>query len=419
MVRQCAVLGLCASLGFGASAEVAACEVETSRAASSMPLDHDSHRFNASGDDFEIQPNGSGTRGRADGTHQAFDLPLPEHFFIEEVHWSTIDGDLLIVYGTSDGEHGAGRVVRLDKSDLLPVWVAAIPSFNVGEPLCAGTSLFVTSIGWIGKIDLLDGKLLWQHKDLYERASGAFNSFSEPVLQANEIRFAENRSRDRHGPHYALVVDAESGQLLRREERPQNEGYPGDVAIIELGRAGDLAGLEKARKLYLAEATPTQRFAIHLASRLASPTQFADELVDSIPDKPGEGWLNLDDVDGWVGEFFIATELANIAATGNPAGIHKLVQLTTWADGAWSEILDGGIARCLIDQTDMVIDALANRTPQERLRVLESAFALGLLDEDVEPLLSAVRGARTRHPALQLEIENLAMTQLAIRRGSP
>src|SRR5688572_27071490 len=69
-----------------------------------------------------------------------------------------------------------------------------------------------------------------------------------------------------------------------------DEKYPGDVAILELARAGDVAALERARKLYLPAATPAQRFAIFLASRRASPTEFAEEFIHSMPDKPGEGW---------------------------------------------------------------------------------------------------------------------------------
>ncbi len=201
-----------------------------------------------------------------------------------------------------------------------------------------------------------------------------------------------------------------------------NDGtYPGDIAVIELGRKGDIAALQRLRKTYLSRATKKERFAIFVASRIASPSEFTDEFVANLPAEHGGPWFDLTGYEhAWqYGEFFVANQLTEIAATGHKEAIRKLLEMGTWVDGGWAMIVHSGIVQCLIRHPDVTLAELAKRSEEERNRLLETTFALSLMDKDVEPLLLSVRQAAATSLNIRSQIEKLVSAEMSGRKKRP
>jgi hypothetical protein len=201
----------------------------------------------------------------------------------------------------------------------------------------------------------------------------------------------------------------------------QKPRYPGHEAVLRLGAARDARSLAALRDGYLPIATPDQQYVIYLASRVASPGQFTNEFVESFPDKQGGAQLAGVDVDQYMldpplYEFYIAGQLAAIAESGHEQAIRKLLNMATWVDGAWAEIIYSGVVQCLIKVPEPTLLGLSNLEPEVRRRLLNSAFGLDLQDEDIPKLLGAVRSASTAVPTVASEVEHATVAE-SRRRG--
>jgi len=190
--------------------------------------------------------------------------------------------------------------------------------------------------------------------------------------------------------------------------------YPGHVAVLKLGANKDTSALAQLRDNYLLRATREERFIIFIASRLASPGKFSTEFVEAFPASRDDKWpkVELYIVDPLIPsgfEFYTAGELAIIAEAGDPIAIRKLVQMATWVDGAWSEIILSGLVQCLIKVPNPTLVELAKLPPATRERILDISFELELLPEDIPKLVTSVHGARRAMPAVAAEVERKAL----------
>jgi hypothetical protein len=124
---------------------------------------------------------GSGTR---------FSLPYASALS-ERIYSAAYHGDLVVLFGVSNGENGWGGVARLQPPDFHVVWHVKIPSFNVGPGAIDGSSLYVSASGFVARVDLEGGRYLWQHGGLYDATDRRFNAFLVPLVTRSEALFYE------------------------------------------------------------------------------------------------------------------------------------------------------------------------------------------------------------------------------------
>jgi hypothetical protein len=125
--------------------------------------------------------------------------------------------DLLLITKCNFGDGGFTRVLRLDGEDLRVLWSVHISAFNPSRGLVEESSVYLSAIGFVGKLDLENGNLLWQHDNLYERATGCFNSFNSPELIGSMVVFTESSHR-RHSEdeRRQIRVDRKTGEVIPR-----------------------------------------------------------------------------------------------------------------------------------------------------------------------------------------------------------
>lgn len=175
--------------------------------------------FEMKGFSYRIAANGNGRRTKAGGSGRTrrFNLHLDRGLYIRHVYYSEYEGDVLLVCEVADWESGGGLVVRLEEPSMRALWKRDYAAFNVGEPLREGHNLYVTGLGFVGKLDLRSGEYAWQHDDLYDTREGApesFTSFELPELAGDVVRF---RGRPVNGQPKTLVVNKKTGKIVRVE----------------------------------------------------------------------------------------------------------------------------------------------------------------------------------------------------------
>lgn len=186
-------------------------------AAADAPSDRGVFEFEAGGFSYRVAANGNGRRTKGNRTRR-FNLRLGGGYWVEELRFGLHDGDLLLVCQLNDGGSGGGLVTRLEQPSMRALWKQEIPSFNLGDPLRERHALYVTGVGFVGKLDLRTGEYLWRQEGLHEtHAAGesqSFNAFERPELAGDAVLF---RDKPVYNRRKTLVVDQKTGKTIRVE----------------------------------------------------------------------------------------------------------------------------------------------------------------------------------------------------------
>jgi hypothetical protein len=180
-----------------------------------VATDPEAFEFELNGFTYHLKQNGNGWRKKKERTRR-FNLRLDDGG-LARVYFHDYGGRLLLVCEIDHGDGGSGFVTLLEQPSMRALWKQYIPAFNVGEPLRQGRHLYVTGIGFVGRLDLGTGEFDWKHDDLYDKLGGrssAFNSFETPELDGDAVLF---RDRPVYNRRKTLVVEKKSGKIIRVE----------------------------------------------------------------------------------------------------------------------------------------------------------------------------------------------------------
>lgn len=155
-----------------------------------------------------LTAGGSGACEAEEGSWTTFNLELAPRNYIEALKYLTYEGGLIVIYTITDDESGTSFVKRLDGQSLRTHWELPIRGFNAGPPLREGSDLYVSAIGFVGKLDLEEGTYHWSHRGLY-RSPSMFNAFGKPEVNEGVVYFPDSRK-----PALRVKVNDETGTLL-------------------------------------------------------------------------------------------------------------------------------------------------------------------------------------------------------------
>lgn len=178
--------------------------------------DPEAFEFEMRGFAYHVRHNGNGRRTK-DKKTRGFNLRLDRGESIARVLYSEFEGDLLLLLHTNIAGVGLGFVTKLEQPSMRGLWRQRIPASDVGSPLRDGHLLYVTGMGFVGKLDLRTGEYEWQHDDLEvvrEEWPQALHTFGEPEVKGDAVLF---RERPVYNPRRTLVIDKKSGKIISVE----------------------------------------------------------------------------------------------------------------------------------------------------------------------------------------------------------
>jgi len=101
---------------------------------------------------------------------------------------------------------------KIRKKDLHNQYLLKIYGFNLGQPIIIDSLTYVTGIGFVGQINLNNGKYNWKIENLYDREKASFNSFDTIIIKKDIVEF--------HSEHYRtknidkVIVERENGKII-------------------------------------------------------------------------------------------------------------------------------------------------------------------------------------------------------------
>lgn len=145
-------------------------------------------------------------------TNQKDTFQLNTELLIEEAHFFNYKTDLVIYYTDSDFESGSSYIECYDHNTYKLKWKNNIYGFNLTDPIILDNSTYVASFGFIGKLNLDNGKYFWKHENLYEETK--FNSFGSIEINDDKVYFSEGLwVRDTRTPGQIVVNDV-TGEIV-------------------------------------------------------------------------------------------------------------------------------------------------------------------------------------------------------------
>ncbi|MGL5563726.1 MAG: hypothetical protein ACRDCN_14080, partial [Tannerellaceae bacterium] len=130
---------------------------------------------------------------------------------IDNIYLYIYNNDYIIFFTETDFEDSYSYAKRINSKTKQIVWSNQIYAFNLGTPIIIDNNAYVSTLGFVGKLNLDNGKYIWRHEDLYN--DGKFNAFENPIfLENNYVIFPS--------PHYFtqetdyLLVNENTGEAV-------------------------------------------------------------------------------------------------------------------------------------------------------------------------------------------------------------
>ena len=176
--------------------------------------------FSASGYKYFITGYGKGRREGGNGPVRRFDLRLRGDF-LNDIYYAEYQGDVLLNCEYTDTEYGASFIARLDGKTMAMKWKRGMTGFNLGQGLIEDKFAYVTSIGFVAKVNLETGAFMWKHDNLYRTtpkkkgelySDADFNSFELPEVKGDIVSFKEVETYPL--PPKTLSVQKRTGRIV-------------------------------------------------------------------------------------------------------------------------------------------------------------------------------------------------------------
>jgi len=172
--------------------------------------------FNIGNMNMVIFENGKGYLESGRKKTSSFKLSLPKNYYIEKFMYAVNTKDVYIVYQYTNDDDAAGFAACYDVTMQKIKWTVRVPGFNIGEPLVFRDYLYLTALGWVGKVNVLTGKFEWQIRNLYTD-DHFYNDFEQPYLNGGQVIFKEGQAglyARSSSEARLLVVDNITGKII-------------------------------------------------------------------------------------------------------------------------------------------------------------------------------------------------------------
>lgn len=155
-----------------------------------MKGDADTLIMKIDGIDYNIFPNGLLSLGSS----KTDTIRLTTDMFVEKAFFFKIDSSLFLFCEESDNDCGSSEVFNINLLEKRLKWKAQIYAFNLGQPIIRGDFVYLTTLGFVGKLDLKSGKYAYKYSELYDNQKYAFNNFDTIIFKDTMTYFLSKRS---------------------------------------------------------------------------------------------------------------------------------------------------------------------------------------------------------------------------------
>jgi hypothetical protein len=130
---------------------------------------------------------------------------------IRKIFFQPTGENLVVFYEYSDADGGGSMAKKISAGQNKIIWETPIFAFNMAVPAIRGDFAYLSTMGFVGKLNMTDGKYAWN----FENIDKKYSSFNEPEL-LNDSVILFTRKID---PMIAdsILVDDRNGKILKMD----------------------------------------------------------------------------------------------------------------------------------------------------------------------------------------------------------
>ncbi len=155
--------------------------------------------------DFTITPTGKLYWGQ----NPADTFQLLTDMIVEKAYLFKTGDTLLCFYTETDHDGATSRLEKINLTTRQQILKSEIQGFNLGLPFIRDNFAYVTTIGVVGKLNVDNGKYVYQHFDLYDDEKYSFNSFDTIIFQDSLSIFLSENYRSKRID--SLIINENTG----------------------------------------------------------------------------------------------------------------------------------------------------------------------------------------------------------------
>ncbi len=132
---------------------------------------------------------------------------------IQKIFPFLIEDDIIIIYSFSTPNNDSGSSAkRISLKNNTEIWEKSISGFNPEPPVLVNGFIYLSTIGFIGKLSVKTGEFIWVFDDFFK--NGNFISFNEPLFYKNSIvLFTEKNPTNT--TTCSILIDDRSNRVLK------------------------------------------------------------------------------------------------------------------------------------------------------------------------------------------------------------
>lgn len=137
--------------------------------------------------DMTLSANGQLSVTEQEGDKYTITVFQDTSLSLRAVEYSTIKKDLILICQLKEGREEWSEISRIGLGKRKVKWKTRFGSFNLSPAAIQGRYLYGSTIGYVCKIDLKKGKIVWEKDDLWEEYK--VNYFNKILIFKDTVAF--------------------------------------------------------------------------------------------------------------------------------------------------------------------------------------------------------------------------------------
>ncbi len=144
-------------------------------------------------------------------TNKTKTFHLKTKLIISTAYFLHYKDNLIIYYVDTDYDGGASFIECYNRKTLKMEWRNKIGGFNLKSPIVIDSITYMATIGFVGKLNLNNGKYIWKHDNLYE--STKFDFFDSISIEGTNVCFTKDSTGTLYQKYGKVIVNNVTGKI--------------------------------------------------------------------------------------------------------------------------------------------------------------------------------------------------------------
>jgi outer membrane protein assembly factor BamB len=161
------------------------------------------------GEKYTICPDGKIMVQRSGDQIDSLKLSIKD--IVETAFFYHYKNDFIVFYTETDYDAAGSYAECFDRNSFKVKWKNTLGGFNLASPCILDSLCYVASVGFVGKLNLENGKYFWKHEDLYDRTK--IDAFRGIAFRDDCVHFIQSSSLVEKGEPARVIIHDASGEI--------------------------------------------------------------------------------------------------------------------------------------------------------------------------------------------------------------